>query len=162
VPIERSKEWWLARIDGEPDGPIGAGSIPTSSGDGFTATSAGEGATTTFAEFVHLLRRREGLSVDQFANAVNIELSEAQAIEEDPYYCVEARTVWYIAQKFSFSQSKLNALAGVVVANDIDPHIAQERFAARSELRVRLSSYEIDLLNAVVAVIQDQVDRARA
>jgi hypothetical protein len=162
VPIERSKEWWLARIDAEPNGPIGAGSIPIELGEGLSALGAEGNAATTFGQFVHLLRRREGLSVDEFANAVNIELSEAQAIEEDPYYCVEGRTVWYIAQKFHFSQSKLNELAGVIVANDVDPHVAQERFAARSELRGRLSDHELDLLNSVVAVIQDRADRAQA
>ena len=162
MPIVRSKEWWLARIDAEPDGPIGAGSIPAESGSELFASASDEGAATTFSEFVHLLRRREGLSVDEFANAVNIELSEAQAIEEDPYYCVEGRTVWYIAQRFHFSQSKLNQLAGVIVANDVDPHFTQERFAARSELRGRLSDHELDLLNSVVAVIQDRADRAPA
>jgi HTH-type transcriptional regulator, competence development regulator len=156
VPIERSKEWWIARIDAEPDGPIGAGSIPVETGEGLDASSIEGSAATTFGEFVHLLRRREGLSVDEFADAVNIELSEAQAIEEDPYYCVEGRTVWYIAQKFNFSQPKLNELAGVIVANDVDPHLAQQRFAARSELRGLLSDNEVGLLNAVVSVIQDR------
>lgn len=162
MPIERSREWWLARIDAEPDSLIGAGSIPADPGEGLSALGAEADAATTFGEFVHLLRRGEGLSVDEFADAVNIELSEAQAIEEDPYYCVEGRTVWYIAQKFHFSQAKLNALAGVIVANDVDPHVAQQRFAARSELRGRLSDNELDLLNSVVSVIQDRADRAQA
>lgn len=160
MPIERSKEWWLARIDEEPDGPIGAGSIAAESGA--STSSAGEGSGTTFSEFVHLLRRREGLSIDEFAEAVNIDVTEAQAIEEDPYYCVEGRTVWYIARKFNFSQAKLNDLAGVTVANDLDPHIAQQRFAARSELRGGLSAEELDLLNAVVSTVKDRVDRAQA
>lgn len=162
MPIERSKEWWLARIDEEPDGPIGAGSIAAEPGEATSSAAAEEGSGTTFAEFVHLLRRREGLSIDEFAEAVNIDVTEAQAIEEDPYYCVEGRTVWYIARKFNFSQAKLNDLAGVTVANDLDPHVAQQRFAARSELRGRLSEEELDLLNAVVRAIQDRADRAQA
>jgi hypothetical protein len=108
---------------------------------------------------VHLLRRREGLSVDQFANAVDIEVREAQAIEEDPYYHAEARTVWVIARKFSLSQAKLNEMAGVVIANDVEPFIDQQRYAARSELRSALSADEISLLNIIVSVIED---RARA
>lgn len=152
--FERSKEWWLARIAGEPDGPIGAGSglaEPTPD-DASTALPS----TTSFGEFVHLLRRRNGLSIDQFANAVDIEVREAQAIEEDPYYRVEARTVWVIARKYDLSQARLNELAGVVVANDLEPFDSRHRYAARSELRSALSDEEMALLGVVVSVIGDQ------
>ena len=160
--FERSKEWWLARIEGEGDGPIGAGSgLGEPVGDGVQQT--GEASPpTSFGEFVHLLRRREGLSVDQFARTVDIDLSEAQAIEEDPYYHAEARTVWVIARKFALCQAKLNEMAGVVIANDVEPFIDQQRFAARSELRSALSADEISLLNVIVAVIDDRAGRARA
>jgi HTH-type transcriptional regulator, competence development regulator len=157
--FERSKEWWLARIGSEPSGPVGAGRGPV---DDDVSVEADTSVTASFGEFVHLLRRREGLSVDQFAEAVNIEVSEAQAIEEDPYYRVEARTVWYIARKYDFSQAKLNELAGVVVANDVEPFVEQQRYAARSELRNRLSDEEIVFLNVIVSVIEDQADREQA
>jgi hypothetical protein len=157
--FERSKEWWLARIDGEPDGPIGAGSGLGEPVDDEAPSTVAAPSATSFGEFVHLLRRREGLSVDQFANAVDIEVREAQAIEEDPYYHAEARTVWVIARKFSLSQAKLNEMAGVVIANDVEPFIDQQRYAARSELRSALSADEISLLNIIVSVIED---RARA
>lgn len=152
--FERSKEWWLARIAGETDVVIGASSGLGEAEGG--ETSAEEAATASFGEFVHLLRRREGLSADEFAMAVDIELSDAQAIEEDPFYRVDARTVWAIARTYHLPQTMLNEMAGIVVANDLAPFVDQQRYAARSELRSALSPEEIALLNIVVSVIEER------
>lgn len=154
MQFERSKEWWLARIAGEAEVPIGASSGLAETGDGEEA--AIEPSTPSFGEFVHLLRRREGLSVDQFAVAVDIDLSDAQAIEEDPFYRVDVRTVWAIAQTYDIPQAKLNEMAGVVVANEFEPFVDLQRYAARSELRSALVPEEIALLNVVVSVIEDR------
>lgn len=158
MPIERSREWWLARIDAEPDVPIGAASgladAEPRAGDGETAVGAP--AAPSFSEFVHLLRRREGLSVDRFAEAVDIELSDAQAIEEDPFYRVDARTVWAIARTYQLPQGPLNEMAGVVVANDVEAFLDRHRYAARSELVTALSPEEVALLDVVVSVIGDR------
>lgn len=152
--FERSKEWWLSRIRGETEVPIGASSGLAETGD-IGETVAAQ-STPSFGEFVHLLRRRERLSVDQFAEAVDIELSDAQAIEEDPFYRVDFRTVWAISRRFGLRQSKLNELAGVVVANDVELFIDRRRYAARSELRSALSRDEIALLEIVVSVIEER------
>lgn len=158
--FERSKEWWLSRIAKEADGFIGAGRLPPETvGDGASASSDHSEAAS-FGELVHLLRRREGLSVDKFAEAVDIEVSEAQAIEEDPYYRAEARTVWRIARVYDLPQTELNELAGVVVANDVEPFLEPQRYAARSELCTKLSDAEVTLLNLVVTVIKERVDQA--
>jgi HTH-type transcriptional regulator, competence development regulator len=152
--FERSKEWWLARLAGETNVPIGAAGGLADPADG--QEPADPLPTTWFGEFVHLLRRRECLSVDQFAETVDIELSDAQAIEEDPFYRVDFRTVWAISRRFGLPQAKLNEMAGVAVANDVEPYIDQRRYAARSELRSALSADEMALLDIVVAVIDER------
>ncbi len=158
--FERSKEWWLARIAKEPDGFIGAGRLPTeAAGDGASA-SLDHSEAASFGELVHLLRRREGFSVDKFAEVVDIEISEAQAIEEDPYYRAEARTVWRVACVYDLPQTELNELAGVVIANDVGLFVEPQRYAARSELCTKLSDAEVTLLNLVVTVIKERVDQA--
>lgn len=159
--FERTKEWWLTRIGGEADVLIGASSgLAESDTDApYKGSVAGDQSPPSFSEFVHLLRRREGLSVDQFAEAVDIELTDAQAIEEDPFYRVDARTVWAIARTFYLPQGTLNEMAGVVVSNDAEPFVDQQRYAARSELRSALSANEIALLNIVVSVIEDRARR---
>lgn len=155
MQFERSKEWWMARLAGETDVAIGAAGGLAESGN--RGRSADLPATASFSEFVHLLRRRECLSVDQFAETVDIDLSDAQAIEEDPFYRVDFRTVWAISQRFGLPQAKLNEMAGVVVANDVEPFIDQRRYAARSELRSVLSADEVALFNIVVAVATERM-----
>jgi HTH-type transcriptional regulator, competence development regulator len=154
--FERSKEWWLARLADEAEVLIGA-----SNG---LAETVGEVEKAddepSFGGFVHLLRRREKLSIQEFAEAVDIELSDAQAIEEDPFYRVDVRTVWAIARTYNLSQGKLHEMAGVLVANDdASAFLDQRRYAARSELRSALSSDETALLDIIVSVIEE---RARA
>ena len=157
--FERSKDWWLSRIAKEPDGPIGAGRMSSETNNDTGAGTSEIPETASFGELVHLLRRREGLSVDKFAETVDIEVSEAQAIEEDPYYRAEARTVWRIARVYDLPQTELNELAGVVVANDVEPFLEPQRYAARSELCTKLSGDEVTLLNLVVTVIKERVDQ---
>lgn len=158
--FERSKEWWLSRVAKEPDGFIGAGRLPTETIGHGASTPSDHSEAASFGELVHLLRRREGLSVEKFAEIVDIEINEAQAIEEDPYYRAEARSVWRIACVYELPQSELNELAGVVIANDVEPFIEPQRFAARSALCTELSKDEVTLLNFVVTVIKERVDQA--
>ncbi|SEK01095.1 hypothetical protein SAMN05518849_12647 [Sphingobium sp. AP50] len=158
--FERSKEWWLARLGGEAEVPIGASrGLAEANATGDNEEGVASEPPPSFGEFVHLLRRREGLSVDQFAEAVDIELSDAQAIEEDPFYRVDARTVWAIARTYHLPKGKLNEMAGVLVANDVEPFIDQQRYAARSELCSALSPDEIALLNIVASVIEERAQR---
>lgn len=158
--FERSKEWWLARSRAEPEVPIGAGvaasDTPADNGQPAVAGAEVAAPAARFGEFVHLLRRQRGLSVEQFADAVNIDLSEAQTIEEDVFYCPEARTVYYMAKAFNLPQGGLNELAGITVANDHTAIEGQQRYAARSQSRSALSSVELALLNAIVAALDQQ------
>lgn len=105
--------------------------------------SLGEAQEPYVGKFVHLLRRREHLPVDQFAEAVDIELSDAQATEEEPFYRVDFRTIWAISRRFGLPQGKPNEIAGVVMANDAEPFINQQRYAARWEFRTALSTDEL-------------------
>lgn len=166
--LQRSREWWLARARAEPDVPISAG-IPEVEKDERQCDLVGKAGEleindvpAIFSEFVHLLRRKRGLSIEEFADAVHIDVSEAQVLEEDPFYSPEPRTVYYIARAFNMPQAALNSYAGVTIANDFEAISGGQRFAARSESRSKLSGEELLLLNAIVAVLEEREARAKA
>jgi hypothetical protein len=102
------------------------------------------------------------LSIEEFANVVDIEVREAEAIEEDPFYYAEARTIWSMARAFDLPQSGLNELAGLMVANDSASFEGQERFAARSASRSQLNDEEFAVFNAVVAALSQSDAETRA
>lgn len=159
--FERSKEWWLARSRAEPEISADAGRPDNDAVDEGQAR-AEPGAPVQFSEFVHLLRRRSSLSIEEFADKVNIDVAEAQVIEEDPFYTPELRTIYYLAMAFDLSQQRLNEYAGLAAANDHGIVEGQQRFAARSERRSSLSGDELAVLNAVVATLEERASEARS
>jgi len=160
--FERPKEWWLARARAEPEVTIGAGVEMSDRAIRDQQSSAEEPAISVpFGEFVHLLRRQQSLSIEQFAEVVNIDVSEARVLEDDPSYLPEPRTIFYVAQAFNLSQQELNEYAGLTAANDHDVVDGQLRYAARSESRSQLSADELALLNTIVAVLADRVENSR-
>jgi len=166
--FERSKEWWLARSRAETEVPIGAGVSALAdsvAGEQFAATGTAPVeplGPARFGEFVHLMRRHRGLSIEQFADAANIDVSEAQVIEEDFFYYPEPRTIYYVAKVFDLSQQRLNELVGLTVANEYEAVEGQQRYAARSESRSRLNGAELVLLNAIVAALEDRAARSHS
>lgn len=168
MKLKRSREWWLARARAEPDVPISAG-VPDVEEEDNHCDLVGEAGEpelndvpAVFSEFVHLLRRQRGLSIEDFADTVHIDVSEAQVLEEDPFYSPEPRTVYYIAQAFNMPQAALNSYAGVTIANDFEAISGTHRFAARSESRSKLTGDELVLLNAIVAVLEEREAKAKA
>jgi HTH-type transcriptional regulator, competence development regulator len=158
--LERSKEWWMARARREGDAAISAGLMaldpapevrPSS-----TQMGAGEEARIAFGKFVHLMRRRRGFSMEQLADAADLEASELLVIEADVHYVPEPRTVFKLAQTFEVSQGRLMQLAGLAAANDAGFREQAVRFAARSESVEKLTPDESSALEAFVAVLSEQ------
>lgn len=152
--IERSKEWWLAKSRREGDCVVGAGLLALDLKPEDTAMSATtDESRIAFGRFVHLMRRRRGLSVEKLAEVAKVEPSELLVIEEDVQYVPDHRTVYCLAEVFEVSQQRLMQLSGLAVAND--PGLRREavRFAARSESVQKLTPEEAAALDAFVTVL---------
>jgi transcriptional regulator with XRE-family HTH domain len=155
--LERSKDWWLKRAQREGDAVIGAGLLafdpaPEERAAGATA----EDSRIAFGKFVNLMRRRRGLSMEQLADAAEIDASELLVIEDDVHHVPEPRTVYQLAQTFEVSQRRLMQLAGLTAANDVALRQEAVRFAARSESVQKLTPEESSALEAFVAVLSEQ------
>ncbi len=160
MKLERSKDWWMARARREGAAAIGAGLLafdPAPEGrPSSERTATVEETRIAFGKFVNLMRRRCGFSMEQLAEAADLDASELLVIEDDVHYVPEPRTVFKLAQTFEVSQRRLMQLAGLAVANDVGLRQEAVRFAARSESVQKLTSEESSALEAFVTVLSEQ------
>lgn len=155
--LERSKDWWLNRARREGGAVIGAGLLAFDPApDERPAGAPAEDSRIAFGKFVNLMRRRRGLSMEQLADAAEIDASELLVIEDDLHHVPEPRTVYRLAQTFEVSQRRLMQLAGLTAANDVGLRQEAVRFAARSESVQKLTPEESSALEAFVAVLSEQ------
>ncbi len=160
MKFERSKDWWMARARREGNAVIGAGLLaldptPDERPSG-AQIAAVEETHIAFGKFVNLMRRRRGFSMEQLAQAADLDASELLVIEGDVHYVPEPRTVFKLAVTFEVSQRRLMQLAGLAAANDAGFRQEAVRFAARSESVQKLTPEESSALEAFVAVLSEQ------
>ncbi|NGM37252.1 MULTISPECIES: helix-turn-helix domain-containing protein [Methylobacterium] len=150
----------MARVRREGDAAVSAGLLALDPAPEARPSSAQAGASDesriAFGKFVHLMRRHRGFSMEQLAEAAELEASELLVIEADVHYVPEPRTVFRLAQTFDVSQRRLMQLAGLSAANDAGFREEAVRFAARSEAVEKLTPDESSALEAFVAVLSEQ------
>ncbi|MBA1159212.1 helix-turn-helix domain-containing protein [Microvirga mediterraneensis] len=150
----------MARARREGDAAVGAGQLafdPAPEGrPSIAPTAAIEETRIAFGKFVNLMRRRHGYSMEQLAEAADIDPSELLVIEDDVHHVPEPRTVFKLAQTFEVPQRRLMQLAGLAAANDAGLRQEAVRFAARSESVQKLTPEESSALEAFVAVLSEQ------
>lgn len=154
--LERSREWWLTRARGEGADAISAGMLAFDPEPGERAARGADEARIAFGRFVNLMRRRRGLSLEEFAEEANLDASELLVIEESSYNVLEPRTVLRLAQTFDVPERSLMELAGLVVANDTDIRQEAVRFVERSESVRKLEPEESVALEVFVRVLSQQ------
>lgn len=107
---------------------------------------------------IQMLRRRQGLSVDQLAENARIAEWELRRIESDPKFEPSPRTIFQLEQYFHLDERILVILSGAV---HVDNTIREEavRFAASSEAIQELTGEERKLLNQFVRFLSKHTDR---
>ena len=103
-----------------------------------------------FVRCVQLARRDRRLSLEQFAEKVDVELVELLKIETEEHYKPAIRTVHKIAEFLKIPEKKLLALAGLLQVKDPQFQTAALRFAARSAPVEKLSQQEHSDLEEIV------------
>ena len=158
--FERSREWWMARASREGDAVIGAGLLAFDPAVDERAPAPqhaiAEETRIAFGKFISLMRRHRGYSVEELAQAADLDAGELVVIEADVHYVPEPRTIFKLAETFDVSQRRLMQFAGLTAANDAGLRQEAVRFAARSESMQRLTPEENAALEAFVAVLSDR------
>jgi transcriptional regulator with XRE-family HTH domain len=106
-----------------------------------------------FVRFIQLARRERRLSLEQFADKVDVDLAELLKIETEEHYKPAIRTVHKIAEFLNVPEKKLLALAGLLQMKDPQFQTAALRFAARSAPVEKLSQQEHSDLEEIVKLL---------
>ena len=157
---EISKEWCIRMAKLEADAEIGAGRL--ASDPVFdeevapVVASDEEGLNIAFGRFVHLMRRRCGISLEKLADDADVDIGDLIKIEHDPHHKPELRTAYQLANYFEVPRSGLMQVAGLTAQKNAKLLDETIRFAARSEPTAALTPEERAVLEAFVAVLSEQ------
>lgn len=159
MKIEFTKEWCMrmARLEGEATIAAGTSALdPVFRKEYGTREAVPDDSNIVFGRFVRLMRRQHGQTVENLAEAADVELSELVEIEDDTRHIPDHRTVYQLANYFQVPMSNLMQIAGLAVPKDSRLFDEAIRFAARSEPVAQLSLEERAALEAFVVILSEK------
>jgi transcriptional regulator with XRE-family HTH domain len=106
-----------------------------------------------FVRFIELERRKRRLSLEQFAERVDVDLAEMFKIVSEEHNKPAIRTVHKIAEFLKLPEKKLLALAGLLQIKDPEFQTAALKFAARSAPVETLTKQEHADLEEIVKIL---------
>ncbi len=103
---------------------------------------------------VQMLRRAQGLTVDELADKTGIDRSEVVAMERNPGYRPTPVVVYKLSEFYGIPERRMAMLAGAV--RDVSEDVAQyaSRFAAQSESFAKLTTEERQALDEFMKVLR--------
>lgn len=104
---------------------------------------------------VHQVRRRDNLSIVQFAERIRVEAREVERIEEDPDYVPSPRTLHQVAEYMKVPARAMLSLTSDAIAENENVAKAAIKFAASSEDLSRLTRAERNGLNDFVKFLSN-------
>jgi len=99
---------------------------------------------------VHQVRRRDDLSIAQFADLIRVDAYELEMIEKDPNYTPKPRTLHQLASYLKVSAQAVQNLTAEAIARNDNIEKAALKFAASSKDLSSLSPLERRGLNDFV------------
>ncbi|MBK8035699.1 MAG: helix-turn-helix transcriptional regulator [Verrucomicrobiaceae bacterium] len=139
---------------------IGAGA-PSPREDASSSTPSDETKLSivravAFGRFVEMKRSELDLSVEQLAEAADIDSNEVICIEKDVHYQPDPRAVVQLASVLKVPGQGFLELAGLVRPRSQNFFPEMTKFAARSESLAHLSDDSRELLEHFAAVLADE------
>ena len=107
-----------------------------------------------FLLFLRMLRRREGLSVDELAKRADIDRAELVAIEWNNGYRPTPLTLHKLGEFYGLPQRRLAALAGAICDEAVSEHAS--KFAAQSESFAKLTREERRVVDEFVKFLKSE------
>ncbi|MEX0792010.1 MAG: helix-turn-helix transcriptional regulator [Pirellulaceae bacterium] len=96
------------------------------------------------------LRRDRAMTIEQLAEQIGIAQEEIWALERDPHFHPQPRTIQRLAAYFELSEQKLSELADLKPASSLEVQAAAVRFAMDTSKAIDLHADERNALNQFV------------
>lgn len=131
MKMNTDKEWILEKAAQEDGCLVSVGGLIAALEQSESAIGNVIPLRHAFIRFVQLARRERRLSLEQFAEKVDVDLAELFKIETEEHYTPAIRTVHKIAEFLKIPAKKLMTLAGLLQVKDAQFQTTALKFAAR-------------------------------
>ena len=111
-----------------------------------------------FGRFVEFARRKQKLTVEDFASKAGVDLQELVNMEQNPDARPQITTVHLLAKFLKLPPKPLMELAGLLESKEVSIGSAALRFAARAETNAELNPQETQAFDEFVKVIVEASD----
>ena len=150
MKMNTSKEWLRKKAEQEDGCYVSVGGLVQALEQTGQGTSNVIPIKHAFVRFVQLARRERRLSLEEFAEKVDVDLVELLKIETEEHHKPAIRTVHKIAAFLKVPEQKRMALAGLLQVKDVQFQNAALKFATRSAPVEKLSGEEHSDLEEIV------------
>jgi transcriptional regulator with XRE-family HTH domain len=108
--------------------------------------------------FVHQLRQKQQLTLQQLAERADVSEDELRQVETNPSYTARPRLIYQLSQFFGVSLNNLSQMAGTHVV-DRQLYNSAVKYAAHSDDLAPLTQSQLELLNGFIAVVNDASEK---
>lgn len=106
--------------------------------------------------FVHQLRQRDGLTLEELAKRADVSESELRQVETNPTYTAAPRLIYKLSHFFGMQLNNLYQLSGRTLTVDRKLYNATVQWAAHSDDLTPLTHEQREALNGLVAVLSQR------
>lgn len=114
-----------------------------------------EASRLALGRFINLMRRGQGMSIEDLAQKADIELGDLFSLENNASFQPDARTLYQLSEIFDVSQEKLMGLSGLTHSNDNEYVEEAVRYAAKSASVEVLTVEETTILHGFISVLSE-------
>jgi transcriptional regulator with XRE-family HTH domain len=159
-----SNEWLRRKIASDPDTETEAGRSLTSPAieefeSGKEAIMPPRNVTQmriALGAFVHQLRQRDRLTLQELAIKADVSESELREVETNPTYTAAPRLIFRLSRFFGMELNNLYQLSGRTLTVDRKLYNATVQWAAHSDDLTPLTQEQLEALNSLVAVLSER------
>jgi len=151
--INITQEWCLHMSSLEEGSTPGSGLLAMRPTVAKPENERNEETRIVLSKYINMARRSRGISVEELADSIEVDISELLSIENNIFHQPAVRTIWKLSEYFDVSQHKLMMISGLTKTRNDELEEEAVRYAARSASVNELSDVEKIALDSIAAIL---------